>query len=266
VADLAPESRRGEAISLVTLASYLGLTIGPVLADVVLGDGRYVAVWLVAAGLVLFASAVVATLRETKPEAEEAAPQSWLPPRGALVPGLLVLLGLLGFGGFAAFAAIYARDLGVDRPGLVFALFGGTVALVRFFGRRIPDALGARRTLTISFLTLAAGLTLVGAWRSPTGLLIGTIVFATGQALTYPSSVLLAMEATAAAERSAAVGSVGAAVDVALGLGAFILGGVAALVGYGGAFLVAGAVALSGLVVLVPLRPSVRVAEETAPP
>jgi MFS family permease len=74
------------------------------------------------------------------------------------------------------------------------------------------------------------------------------------------------MEATAAAERSAAVGSVGAAVDVALGLGAFILGGVAALVGYGGAFLVAGAVALSGLVVLVPLRPSVRVAEETAPP
>ena len=32
VADIAPEARRGEAMSLVTLASYLGLTIGPVLA------------------------------------------------------------------------------------------------------------------------------------------------------------------------------------------------------------------------------------------
>ena len=29
IADIAPESRRGEALSLVTLASYLGLTIGP---------------------------------------------------------------------------------------------------------------------------------------------------------------------------------------------------------------------------------------------
>ena len=29
IADIAPEDRRGEALSLVTLASYIGLTIGP---------------------------------------------------------------------------------------------------------------------------------------------------------------------------------------------------------------------------------------------
>jgi len=262
VTDLAPETRRGEGISLVTLASYLGLTIGPVIADLVLGHDRYVAVWLVAAGALVVSAALIVTFRETRPETEEPAPQGWLPPRGALGPGLLVLLGLLGFGGFGAFAALYARDLGIDRPGLVFALFGGVIALVRFFGRRIPDALGARRTLTISFLTLAAGLTVIGAWNSPTGLVIGTIVFSAGQALTYPSAVLLAMESTAAAERSAAVGSVGAAVDVALGLGAFILGGVAAVAGYGGAFLVAGGVALVGLLALGPLRPPVRLQPE----
>ncbi len=262
IADIAPESRRGEALSLVTLASYLGLTIGPVLADLVLGDGRFTAVWLVAAGLVVLSLAMLVTFRETKPQVDVAASPGWLPPRGALVPGLLVLVGLLGFGGFVTFAALYARDLGIDRPGLVFALFGGVICLVRAFGRKLPDALGARRTLMLSFLTLAAGLAMIGGWQSTTGLLVGTVVFAAGQALTYPSAVLLAMEATSTAERSATVGTVGAFVDVAIGFGAFTLGGVAAVSGYGGAFLVASLVALSGLLVLVPLRHSNRIPAE----
>lgn len=256
--DLAPAERRGEAVSLISLASYLGLTIGPVAGDLVRGDGRYRAVWLVTAALALAATAVVATIRETKPETEEAA-HGWLPPRAALRPGLLVVVGLLGFGGFVAFAAIYARDLGIERPGLVFALFGGTVAAVRFFGRRLPDALGARRMLELSFVFLAIGLAVIGGWRSTTGLLVGTVVFAVGQAMTYPSAMLLALESASANERSAAVGSVGAAVDVALGLGAVTLGGVAKFIGYDGAFLVASAVALSGLAILRPMRPPARI-------
>jgi MFS family permease len=265
IADIAPEDRRGEAMSLVTLASYLGLTIGPVLADLVLGGDRFAAVWLVTAGLALVSIAMIFTFRETKPQVDLSASLSWLPPRGALVPGLLVLVGLLGFGGFVTFAALYARDLGIDRPGLVFALFGGVICIVRAFGRKLPDALGARRTLVLSFLTLAAGLATIGGWQSTTGLLVGTVVFGAGQALTYPSAVLLAMEATSTAERSATVGTVGAFVDVAIGFGAFTLGGVAAVWGYGGAFLVASFVALSGLAVLVPLRRSGRIpAEEGA--
>jgi len=266
IADIAPETRRGEAISLVTLASYIGLTVGPVLADLVLGGDRFTAVWFVTAGLVLVSTAMIATFRESKPHLEEVASLGWLPPRGALLPGLLVLLGLLGFGGFATFAALYARDLGIGRPGLIFALFGGVICLVRAFGRELPDALGARRTLALSFLTLAAGLATIGGWQSTPGLLVGTVVFAMGQALTYPSAVLLAMEATTTAERSAAVGSVGAFVDVALGLGAFTLGGVAAVWGYGGAFLVASVVALSGLIALAPLRRSGRIPAEEAVP
>jgi MFS family permease len=261
--DVTPDERRGEAVSLVTLASYLGLTFGPVLADLVRGSGRYTLVWLVTAAFILVATAVVATLGETRPATEEAS-GSWLPPRGALRPGLLVVLGLLGFGGFVAFAAIYAQDLGVERPGLIFALFGGVIALVRFFGRRLPDALGPTRTLELSFVCIAAGLALIGVWRTTTGLIVGTVVFGVGQAMTYPSAVLLAVRSTSAHERSAVVGSVGAAVDVALGVGALTLGAVAKFWGYGGAFLVASAVALTGLAALWPLRSSRAVAAESA--
>jgi MFS family permease len=265
-ADLAPADRRGEAMSLVTTASYLGLTIGPVAADFILGDGRFAAAWLVAALLVVLAGAAVIPLGETRPAASHEAPGGWLPPRTALLPGLLVLLALLGFGGFVAFAALYARELGIERPGLIFALFGGIIVLVRTFGRKLPDRLGGRRTLALCFVNLAVGLAVIGAWQTETGLLVGTAIFAVGQALSYPAAVLLAMETSSEAERSAVVGGVTAFVDVALGLGAFTLGAVAAVTGYAGAFLVSSVIALSGLLVLVPLRRSRRVALEEGVP
>jgi predicted MFS family arabinose efflux permease len=74
------------------------------------------------------------------------------------------------------------------------------------------------------------------------------------------------METSSEAERSAVVGGVTAFVDVALGLGAFTLGAVAAVTGYAGAFLVSSVIALSGLLVLVPLRRSRRVALEEGVP
>jgi MFS family permease len=265
-ADLAPSDRRGEAMSLVTTASYLGLTVGPVVADFVLGDGRFALTWLVAAGLVVGAGAAVLPLGETKPKSEHEAPAGWLPPRSALLPGLLVLLALLGFGGFVAFAALYARELGFDRPGLVFALFGSVIVLVRTFGRKLPDRLGARSTLMLCFVNLGLGLATMGIWQSQAGLLVGTAIFAVGQALSYPAAVLLAMQASTEAERSAVVGGVTAFVDVALGLGAFVLGAVAAVTGYAGAFVVGSFVAVSGLLIVVPLRRSESMAvEEVAP-
>jgi MFS family permease len=266
VTDLAPEERRGEAMSLVTTASYLGLTVGPLAADFVLGDGRFALTWLIATGLVVGAAAALLPVGETKPASEQEAPAGWAPPRSALLPGLLVLLALLGFGGFVAFAALYARELGFDRPGLVFALFGGVIVLVRTFGRKLPDRLGARSTLMLCFVNLGLGLATMGIWQSRAGLLVGTTIFAVGQALSFPAAVLLAMQTSTEAERSAVVGGVTAFVDVALGVGAFVLGGVAAVTGYAGAFVVGSVVALSGLLVVAPMRRSSSVAvEEVAP-
>ena len=122
--------------------------------------------------------------------------------------------------------------------------------LVRTVGRRVPDRLGGRRTLAISFVCLGVGLATIGVWQAVPGLVVGTVVFAVGQALVYPSAILLAMEGSSTAERSAVVGSVGAFVDVALGAGAFALGAIAEFTSYGEAFLVSAAIASCGLIAL----------------
>jgi predicted MFS family arabinose efflux permease len=228
-------------MSLITVGSYLGIAVGPLVGDLAVGDGRFALAWLVAAALVLHAGVLGVLARETRPAVEEAAPRGWLPPRSALLPGLVLLLALVGFGGFNAFAALHAREVDLDRPGLVFLAFAGVVGLVHVVGRRLPDRLGAQAAASFACAAVAGGLVVVATWQTELGLFVGTAIFAVGQAFAYPAIALLAMARSATAERSAAVGAVIAFVDVALASGAFLLGIAADVAGYPAVF-AAGAV------------------------
>ena len=253
IADLAPEERRGEAFSLLTVGSYTGLALGPLVANFLLGDARYALVWLAAAGSIALAAAVALAVSETRPESDEDPQPGWLPPRSALLPGLVILFALAGFGGFSAFGALYARELGLDRPGVVFFVLAAVVIVVRAVGRRMPDRLGARPAAALACVLIALGLATIAAWGSQVGLLVGTTVFAAGHALAYPAVSLLALARARASERSAALGSVSACVDIALAGGAFALGVVAEVAGYRGVFVAGAAIALAGLLLLARL-------------
>lgn len=247
--DLAPSGRRGEAISLLTAGSYLGLAVGPIVANLIVEGGRFPLVWLVAAVSVAAAGAASLAL-PARPHHGGDAPHGWLPPRSALLPGAVLLCALIGFGGFNAFAVLYARDIGLDRPGVVFAVFAGVVVAVRVLGRKLPDRLGARTAASMACVLVTCGLVVVGAWPSVAGLLVGTAIFAAGQAFAYPAIAVLATARAAPAEKSAAVGAVIAFVDVALATGAFVLGIAAEAAGYRAVFFAGALSAAIGLALL----------------
>lgn len=255
VNDLAPEHRRGEALSLYTLASYGGLAVGPLVGELTLRDDHWDAVWLVAAtaagvgGLLGLLAPETGTHKEGTP-----AGGSWLPHRMGLLPGLVLGMGLFGFGGFNAFIALYALDVGLGRSAPLFALFALVVVTVRSVGAKIPDRLGPFRTVRISLVALTAGLATMGFWDAPVGLYVGTLVFSVGQALAFPALMSLAMRRAPTRERGAVAGTVTAFVDLAIASGAIALGGVADLGGYPAVFLVSAAVAGAGLVLLQRLR------------
>ena len=256
VTDLAPEGRRGEAISLYSLGLWGGLALGPFLGELVLGADRYDAVWLTAAGSALVAAACGFALPETRP----ATAASERPPRlvhpAALRPGLVLVASVFGFAGFSAFVALYARDLGLDGAGAAFLVFSATVVAIRILGRRIPDRLGAKRASGTALAFLALGLATIGLWNQPAGLYVGTVVFASGQALAFPALLMLAVAGTPVAERSSVVGTFTACADIGFALGALGLGAVAAIGGYESVFLVGALSSLAGAFLLarVPSR------------
>jgi MFS family permease len=256
--DLAPDHRRGEAVSLYSLAVWGGLAAGPVVGELVLGDDRFDAVWLAAAASTAMAGVVGLAIPETRPHGLARAGRARLFHPAALGPGAVLIVAIFGFAAMTTFATLYARELGLDGAGLVFALNAVVVVILRSVGRRIPDRAGPRRTAVISILIAVCGLAVIATVRSPAGLYLGTAVLAVGQALSFPALMTLVVATAPAAERSSAVGSFSACADLGYALGAISLGVVASVVGYAGVFAVAACVVATGLVPLARMRVHVR--------
>jgi MFS family permease len=251
VTDLAPEDRRGEALSVFSLGLWGGLALGPLLGELVLGDDRFDAVWLVAAGCCLAAALIGLVLPETAPAKVEAkAPAGRLLHPAAIGPGLVLTFTVLGFAGLGTFGALYARDLGLDGAGSVFLLFSLVVVATRILARRLPDRLGPKRTSRIALTLIAAGLFTIGLWNVPAGLFLGTVVVAFGHALAFPSLMTLAVNAAPAGERSSVVGTFSAFTELGFLVGALTLGAVASAAGYDGVFVVCAFGPLLGVLAL----------------
>jgi MFS family permease len=259
VFDLAPAERRGEAMSIASLALYLGIGLGPLVGELAIEQVGFAAAWVLAATAALTALVLVLRMPDTRPpdaagEPSGAAPRHRLVHPAGLLPGLVLLTSILGMAGFLTFVPLYAMDIGMDGSRVVLLVFAGIVVGIRSVGARIPDRLGAARATRMALALSAAGLALMGTWRSPAGLLAGAAVLAVGIALLTPAVMALAVEGVAAGERASVIGTTSAFLDLAFGLGPAMLGFVAAALGRPGTFLAGAAVAAVGWVVVVATR------------
>jgi MFS family permease len=260
-ADIAPEARRGEALSFLSLALYLGLAIGPPLAEVVFAAGSYQAVW--AAAIVAAAGATVLSLfvPESAPALRGASDEPR--PRGRLIhpagifPGIVIFLGLFGMAGFLTFVPLYVPTVGFQGAALPLAAYALVVIGLRIVGATWPDRYGAARLSGAALLLTAAGLTVIGLVPTPVGLMAGTVIFASGVAFTMPALLTLAVSRVPPAERGTVVGTTTVFLDVVFGFAPVILGAVAGATSYGVTFLVSAVLAVAASALLLARRDKV---------
>jgi MFS family permease len=251
--DLAPVARRGEAIGTYGLGVWGGLSIGPLIGELLLAAGSYEAVWAFSALAPLAGAAIARAVPDRKGAPDDGGPRTLL-PRAAVGPGVALLLSSLGYATLAGFVVLHLDELGAGNGAAVFTAFATTVVVVRLALARLPDRLGPRRTATAAAAAQAVGLTLVAVTGGLAVALAGAIVMGAGFSLLFPSLALLVVERVDAAQRGAAMGAFSAFFDVGIGVGAPLAGAVSALAGYPAAFGVAAAAA--ALAVLVGLSPS----------
>ena len=256
VTDLAPEHRRGEALSLYSLGLWGGLALGPILGELVLGDDRFVAV--LAARRRRSASPRRRSDHCSRRPRPSAAPtesdrRTRILHPAAIGPGLVLAVTVFGFAGLGTFAALYARELGMDGAGTVFLVFSIVVVATRIVARKAPDRLGPKRASGTALLLIAAGLLTIGIWNVPAGLYVGTVVLAFGQALAFPALMTLAVNGAPARERSSVVGTFTAFTELGFAVGALALGAIATHLGYDGMFIVCAIGPLLGALLLARL-------------
>lgn len=246
LADLAPPSRMGEALSYNSLGLYLGLTLGPPLGEQLVHLGGFGAAWLGAAALAAAAVVLARRVGETMdPDAE--------PGRGgllhvpAIAPGLGFLTSIVAMGGFLAFAALHAEDSGLANASLPLVVYGSTVVVGRIiFGRYVdrvpPLPLGAA-----ALGTMGLGLVLLTAVATPAGVLAGSALTAFGIVFSTPAFFSAIFATAGPSERGAASGTASIALDVGLAGGPLMVGLVAEQQGITGAFAVCAAVTFAGM-------------------
>jgi MFS family permease len=244
--DLAPDERRGEAMSLFSLALYSGIAIGAVVGESVLDASNFNTVWLASGGFAVVAAFLGIRVADTRPAFDTPAETRLIHPSG-LKPGTILASSVWGLAGFNTFVPLYALSIGMSGSRSVFFTFSAIVLGIRFFGKRLPDILGPRKASRIALITNATGLFVMGVWAEPAGLFVGAVLFGVGQALAFPALISIALSGTPASERGAVVGTFTAFFDLAFGLGALSLGIVESFVGYRGLFISAGLVSIVGL-------------------
>lgn len=250
VADLAPSSRRGEALSYYSVSVYLGAGLGPTIGETVFTARSAAWAFGVAGALGLLGAALSIRAPETRQPAHQAVARQPLLNKKALGPGSVLALGLMGMTAFQAYVPLYTDRLHLGGSQYVFLLYSAVVLCVRIFGARLPDRLGPAKSGTAATIVIACGLLFMAAVPSAFGLYAATAVFAVGIALQYPALMAMAVNRADEHERASVVGTFTAFFDLAQGAGGLVLGSVASFGGYRASFAGGAVCALLGLSLL----------------
>lgn len=247
VVDLAPLDRRGRVIGLYGLSVWAGLSIGPLIGELILHASGYTLVWLFAGTVPLLGALIATRLPDpfhpvAHPGEEEHHP---LIEREAVRPGAALALASIGYGTIAAFVVLHLEARGIGHGATVFGAFATMVVLTRLVGGDLPDRVGPARVAIAAALVEAAGLATIAVAHSLPVALAGALAMGAAFSLLYPSLSLIVVSRISDTRRGAALGTFTAFFDAGVGFGAPLAGAAAALTSYEGAFLLAAVIALA---------------------
>jgi len=246
LADLAPASRMGEALSYNSLGLYLGIAFGPLVGQALLEAAGYGAVWLGGAILAGLAAGLVLLVGETRVAPPVIGGRLRIVHRPAIPISIGFLSSLAAVGGFIAFATLWAERIDLASPSLALFAYGGVVVVCRIAFARVPDRLPSLPLAAASLVLIGIGLVVAAAWQDWVGLLVGVVLMGVGITFTTPAFFAAVFATASPSERGVASGTASAALDLGLGLGPIVLGLIAAPFGIPWAFAFAAGIAFAG--------------------
>jgi MFS family permease len=224
----APSQRMGELVGMLGTAGFLGIVVGTLLGDYLLGslkaDHGQVAWMFITAGLIgaiSFPFAWLAVQTECRPKT--VAPQSLWSLLRRHRPGTILLVGIamgLGLGLPQTFLRTYAAQLAIPRIGLFFLVYCAAAVITRVVTRRWPERFGTRRIILLGLGGIAVSLVLFLPVRAEWLLMVPAITYGCSHAILFPSVVAAGGLAFPAHNRGLATVLVLAANDVGQLVGA----------------------------------------------
>ncbi|MBN3883630.1 MULTISPECIES: MFS transporter [unclassified Nostoc] len=246
VADLAPTETRGEIIGYMTLATPIGLAIGPALGGYLEATSGYGILFLLSAelgfvallGIVQVTNPPVQTQEQTEEEDVYDGLrlrnfwQILVSPR-VRVPTIVMLLVGLSLGAVHTFVSLFVKSTEVDfNGGLFFTAAAISSFSIRVFAGKASDRFG--RGLFITFGIFCYVLALILLWQAESAIvfLLAAIAEGAGGGTLISMMITMMADRSLPQERGKIFAICIAGLDLGIAIAAPLLGIIAELVGY----------------------------------
>jgi len=253
-ADLAPLSRRGEAMGYFGVGMNVAMAIGPALGVFLVGWAGYGSLFLTA--MVLGAAAALTTAGIAEPRR---APGQGTLQRGwrsfilpsALFPSAVLFTNALTYASVVALLPLFADEAGLGNPGLFFTVFSVVVLVLRGPLGRVSDRRGRVAVVAPGLSVTFVALLVLSQAQSTTTMLVVAVLYALGVGAAQPTLMAMTVDRAGPQERGAAMGTYTTAMDLGIGVGSVVWGVVAQSLGFAAMYVAASLMGLVGVALLL---------------
>lgn len=261
VTDLSPVDKRGELIGYMSLATAIGMAVGPAVGGFLQAEVGYTPLFLVAGGLGLLATICAIQVKEAQrvQVLHEGRSQSSLKAIGQLlvstrlrIPTLVLLLIGFGFGAITTFIALFIRATGVDlNPGWFFTAAAMSSFMVRFVTGKASDRYGRGLFITGSLIIYAFSMWMISQAQSPQVFLLAGFLEGAGSGTLLTMLIALISDRSLPSERGQVFAISISGMDLGIAIAGPILGSFFDQLGYSGSFLLAALLMLVAVIIFI---------------
>lgn len=239
VAQILPNTRRGEGIGYYSMSTTLGTAIGPFFGLMLSQYTTYYVIFMLCMLLAIIALISAFFTKIPKSEASKVQDQkgfhfSQFIDRRALPIAIIMLLFALGYASIISFLNFFAeeRDL-VRASSFFFFIYAIAILLTRPFTGRIIDTKGANYIIYPCALLFGVGLLLLSSSHSTFLLLLSGAIIGIGYGNISSTLQALAIKVTTFENMGLATSTYFIGLDVGLGFSPYFLGYLVPSLGYG---------------------------------
>ncbi len=227
IVDIVPQKKRGRGLGYSGLAFNLAMAIGPVFGLLIMGEGRYNALFYAAFGIAVLGSIVFMLVKYPTFKRHQDLKFSWkgMIAKRSVPITLNVLFVMLTFGGVVTFVTLYAEELGLSSfTGMYFTIMAIGMGLARVFGGQIFDRFGPRIIILIGLILAIIGFYLLARLPYCSCFLISSFSIGAGLGIIIPTFQSMANNMVKKERRGVANSTFLLGLDLGIGLGSVLSG------------------------------------------
>jgi MFS family permease len=241
LADLAPASRRAEAVGVFGVSGLVTIALAPAVGEVILRAYGFRALFGATLLLAVATLAVCLVTDVPRPMAVESPRRLGAGFWRGFTP--VILSGFqFGLANSIVFVFLppYARHAGLPRVAPFYVVYTTMAVAVRFLGGRLADHLERRQVILPSLIGLSIGVMLFSILQSTWMLVLIAFINGTAHGFVYPATSAMAFDRAPSGARGRALAVFNTAVLAGVTMGSVGFGWFAEAVGYRIAFVALG--------------------------